>query len=235
MMKRMYLLTKLFLVVAVCLVATSCKKSQNEPTLQYYQGNTLNQYYTVNFIKADTLAIINAWFTDARNGHQLIFADRSLVTANGVVDSALYSSSREFFDWHIHSSTISFSVNKQNKTLTNVVSSSSVNDITIVMDSVLSVKDTMHASFSGAALADDEYIGLSMNRDSDSTNQWSGISYQFLNRQCTLDFSQTKNFYPGNYTVLLVRMKNIPLQQLDENSRGNISVTITDRKKVVVK
>ena len=235
MMKHTSPIMKLFVVAVVCMIGSSCSKSRNESAMVLYNGNLLNQYYNINFIKADSSTIVTASFTEALTGRPLVFPDRSLVTVNGVACSFVSRQVPDFFAWEIHDSIVAFILSDPKKLLINVVPLSSINDIILVMDSVLPVNDTMHVSFIGAPLGEDEHIDMAMYRNNDTSNGWNGVSYDFHSRQGTLDFSETKKLSPGTYTVTISRQKKMPLKQADGHAGGQILISITDRKTVVVK
>ena len=225
-MKTIYNLGTIAIAAIIAFTTAGCHKSKREaPVTQQYQ---------VDF--ADSQAHVAAWFTIGSSSNYLQFTDRSLVTANGIVDSGHSSTGTQYFGWSfLNTNEVVFVLNKNGSTLINKASRSSVGDITLVMDSVLSVNDTMRVSFTGSAIDANEYIGVAVNRNSDSTNQWSGISAQFTGTQCTLDFSQTRLFYPGIYTVQVTRRRQLPLQQADGGGGGYISVSVTNATTVTIK
>ena len=198
------------------------------------QEPLFNQSYDVNFIKDTSYSIVSAFFyVDGKPVH---FADRTVVTANGQTDDLNYSPPPTGFHWNLYGSDqVTFRVRKKDITIVNTVSKSSIGDISLIMDSVLYITDTMRASYVGEPLEDGEYVAMSMNRIYDTTDLYSGIGGDFTGTQCTLDFSKTKSFHPGLSSVLMVRVKEIPLQQKDGNAGGNIRVQLTDRKIVTVK
>lgn len=218
---------KTFVILwSVALIVTGCNKAK--------QDSSIRQIYQVDFNKHDSSAIVMAWFTVNNGTRRVLFNDRSFVKANGKIDSALFSSDPTYFSWRIDSiDEVIFSFRKNNDTFTNKVSISSIDDITLVIDSVLSVADTIRASFIGSPIKEGEIVGMSVNRNYDTTNLWSGIGVEFSGQRCTLDFSKTKDFHPGTYTILISRTKSIPLQQADGG--GIITVSITDLKTVLIK
>ena len=126
-------------------------------------------------------------------------------------------------------------------TLTNKVDRAMMGELNLEIDSVLYVTDTMYARWTGTALQANEYVGISMNRESDATDLYSGATGNFYGpgrldgHMATFDFAETSKFYPGIYTVALTKTRNMALQQADGQAGGNISVTLSVTKKVVVK
>lgn len=216
----------LALMAVALILVTGCGKTEID--------RTIDQHYQVNFVKADNRAAVTAQIEI--NRQSVTFIDRSVLTANGIVDD-LTGRGGNYFSWEIYdTSAITFRLRGENNTvIENVAAKSAIEDISIVMDSVLYVTDTMRLSFKGAPIGPDENVIVSMMRDNDSLGLWSGTTVFLTDRYCTLDFEQTKSFNPGMYWVLLTRDKQVPLQQTDGKGGGDIHLTITDRIMVEVK
>ncbi len=179
----------MLLLVATVIMVVGCQKTVVE--------RVVDQYYQVNYIKPDNRAIVSA--SVQINGRSVSFTDRTTLTANGLAYVAPYGTNDDYLSWVIYdTNSVTFRLKKtDNSEIVNTVDRSSIEDISIVVDSVLSVSDTMKLSFLGAGIGAGEYVAMSMNRNSDSTGLWSGTSAEFAGKECTTGLLRDTQFLPG--------------------------------------
>ncbi len=217
----------LFLFVMAALVIGGCKKASID--------GGMDQYYEVNFLKSDSQVFATAKIQ--YQGRAVTFEDRTLLTANGLVENTPYSSATNSFSWGMSdTNSVAFRLMRtDNSVVENTVSKSSIEDLTLVMDTVLYTSDTMRLSTLGAPISIGESGFVSMFKIVDSTGITDGMSAYFTGNDYEFDYLRTRDFHPGKYLVTVSRSKNIPLQQKDGAGVGDIAVTITDKMTVEVR
>ncbi len=212
----------------IVVLSIGCNKKTQPPSL--------HQRYQVSYLM-DSGAFSAAATLRLNNGSTSItFPDRSILTANGIVDSRGVANDPGNFYWEMnHANDVTFMLKKDdNITLVNKVLRSQIDDVGFTIDSVLYVGDTMRATWVGAPLQQGENIGMALNRI-DDTGSWSGASGELYGQVFTFDYKDTKALYPGTYNVSLSRTKTLPLQQPDGGAGGSITINLYVNKTVVVK
>jgi hypothetical protein len=215
-------------VVAILGAATGCNKK--------VQTAQLRQSYDVKY-SMDSGAFSVFATLSYSDGGKMIFPDRSILTANGLVDSNGVSNDPGGFSWETNNAQdITFLLKKNDEiTIVNKVLRSDINDIDFAIDSVLHIGDTMRATILGAPLQGNESIYMGMNRIYDSTELQSSASAESDGQRFTFDFNETKALYPGKYYVGITRKKTLPLQQSDAGGGGSITISLYKYRNVVVK
>ncbi len=217
--------------MALLLLASGCRKKEIGDFSPLYQS------IDVKFFKDNnTSSAIALFYKGGAGGNKAYFLDRNLIQLNGVTDSGINNNTPDFFRWSFAGQPdMTFTLKKENSTVVNKVLRSDIKDFDIEIDSFFSVNDTIKAKWIGPDLEDGETVGISFNRESDSSGLWSGISGEATGRYFVLKYSETKMFHPGVYHVAAARIKRMPLQQNDGGAGGNITVSLYVNKTVVIR
>jgi hypothetical protein len=206
-----------------------CTKQPKEPVALY-------QNYQVIYSLDDSTTDVKAFFYDGNNVNSpLLFQDKSGVTANGQTDTNRYLAPSHSFNWIFPGlQPLVFSLRKKDQYLINTVPDAAITGISLIIDSVLNITDTMRVSWTGAPLQPGETVGVSLNRLPDASNQWKGIFATFAGNTLVLDYETTRSFLPGTYSVLLSRYKSLPLSMPDMGSGGSIDVSILTTRNITI-
>lgn len=193
------------------------------------------QRYYVNYNNGLVDAYAN--FTTSGSKSREVIFESSRVKANGITSNVGMMDVPSGYSWSLDSvSDVTFTLQLNDKTLTNTVSKSGIGISEIVADSVYSLQDTISISWTGNPLQAGEsiYVSLNRNYDSASTTYYGTTVGWFNGEGYIFDLLETKDFAPGTYTITLSRRKNMPLQQSDNGAGGEINVTMYTTKTVVL-
>lgn len=208
-------------------VISGCNKmAKEEQIVQHY-------YVTYN----NGLVFANANFVTAGSKSRTVIFEDSRVKANGITSNANMMEMSSSYSWSLDSvSDVVFTLQLNDRTLTNTVSKSAMGSSEIIADSVYSLQDTISISWTGNPVQAGESVYVSINRNYDSTSSaYFGSTTGWFNGEgYTFDILETKNFAPGTYTITVNRHKNMPLQQSDNGAGGDISVSMYTTKTVVL-
>lgn len=194
------------------------------------------QHYYVNYNNGLLFANANFTTKGGSTSRPVIFEDVR-VKANGITSNAGMMETAGGHAWSLDSaSDVTFTLQLNDKTLTNTVSKSGVGVSEIVADSVYSLQDTISISWTGSPVQAGEQVYVSINRNYDSTSStYSGTTIGWFNGEGYIfDLLETKDFTPGTYTITLNRQKTMPLQQDDNGAGGEINVGLYTTKTVVL-
>jgi hypothetical protein len=194
------------------------------------------QHYYVNYNNGVVFA--NANFVTAGNKSRPVVFESRRVKANGITSNSGMMDLPSGYSWSLDSaSDVTFTLELNDKTLTNTVSKSAMGSSELVADSVYSLQDTISISWTGNPVQSGESVYVSINRNYDSTSStYFGSTTGWFNGEGYIfDILETKNFPAGTYTITLNRHKNMPLQQSDNGAGGDISVSMYTTKTVVLR
>lgn len=225
-------------VTAAVLLGAGCKKKQQAPPEPIYQ------YYQVRYYPEQNTTSADANFYYSRLGGQPVnFISTDGVKANGkTLNVYAIEGDGSYFGWTMDGTPdVVFTFARNDGTiLTNKADGLQPGDLTLVIDSVLQVSDTMHINWTGSPLRPGELVNVTMTRlyaTSDSANLYSRITTDFFDggHVCTLDYAQTSLFHPGTYNVELTKRRTTDLQQPDGTAGGKMEISVSVARKVVVK
>lgn len=221
--------------VAATLLTPGCKPKPVESPFLY-------QEYAIIYNTTDSnCTALAAFHPGDSSTHRTTISDATLVTANGMNPKITKYKDEPYPDqvsWPINGPSVMFAFKRNNSTLINKAGRM-IGDISIAVDTVLSVNDTIRIFWAASPLQPDETATVWTERQYDTsypddTYPRGNIPGTFTGSACTLDFSKTHKFRPGIYTLTVLKEKRLPLQQPDGNASGNITEFIQIRKTVVI-